>query len=40
MVIIVIYSSIIPSLILEGVGEIISSKKGNKILILNGYNDR
>src|SRR5947209_6999487 len=32
--------SIIPSLILEGVGETISMKMGTKIFILNGYNDR
>jgi hypothetical protein len=29
-----------PSIIAKGVGEIISSKKCKKILILNGHNDR
>jgi hypothetical protein len=37
---IIVVFSIIPCLILKGVGEAISAQKGNKILILNGYNDR
>ena len=35
-----LYTSIVPSLILEGVGEAIAAKKGPKVLILNGDQDR
>lgn len=35
-----LWTSTIPCLVLEGVGEEISRKSGNKILILNGYPDR
>jgi len=35
-----LWTSIIPSLVLKGVGEYIAQKKGAKILILNGYHDR
>jgi 2-phospho-L-lactate transferase/gluconeogenesis factor (CofD/UPF0052 family) len=35
-----LYTSIIPNLILKGVGECIAKKKTKKILILNGYPDR
>lgn len=35
-----LWTSIIPCLVLKGVGEEISVKKGRKILILNGYPDR
>ena len=34
------YTSIIPSLILEGVGEAIAARAGPKVLILNGGQDR
>jgi 2-phospho-L-lactate transferase/gluconeogenesis factor (CofD/UPF0052 family) len=35
-----LWTSIIPSLVLEGVGETIAQKSGPKILLLNGCNDR
>jgi len=35
-----LYTSIIPALVLRGVGEIIASNCYNKVLILNGYPDR
>jgi hypothetical protein len=35
-----LYTSIVPSLILEGVGEAIARKEGPKVLILNGDQDR
>jgi len=35
-----LYTSIIPSLVLKGVGEAISEKKCSKLLILNGNQDR
>jgi len=35
-----LYTSVIPSLILQGVGEGIASRNGRKILILNGCQDR
>jgi hypothetical protein len=35
-----LYTSIIPSLILEGVGEAIAARAGPKVLILNGGQDR
>ena len=35
-----LYTSIVPSLILEGVGEALAAKKGPKVLILNGDQDR
>jgi hypothetical protein len=35
-----LYTSIVPSLILEGVGEAIAQKEGPKVLILNGDQDR
>lgn len=34
------YTSIVPNLILKGVGETIASNSGNKIFTLNGHNDR
>ena len=35
-----LYTSIVPSLVLKGVGEAIAAKLGPKMLILNGYPDR
>lgn len=35
-----LYSSIIPSLVLRGVGETIASNRGKKVLLLNAFNDR
>jgi hypothetical protein len=35
-----LYTSIVPSLILEGVGEALAQKRGPKVLILNGAQDR
>jgi cathepsin L len=35
-----LYTSIIPSLVLKGVGKAVAAKKGPKIFILNGYADR
>jgi hypothetical protein len=35
-----LYTSIVPSLILQGVGEAVAARKGPKVLILNGGPDR
>jgi len=35
-----LFTSIIPSLVLPGIGDVIANHPGNKMLVLNGSNDR